>query len=73
MLTAVASKSSGAQAEWDAIAERIHEAGEPGAPLYLKIRAYHVDLSRGVVERPGLILEQIGHTSEALIPTARGR
>ena len=35
-------------------------AGEPGAPLHLKIRAYHVDLSRGAVERPGLILEQIG-------------
>ena len=60
MLTAVTSKSSGAQAEWDAIVDRINQAGEPGAPLHLKIRAYHVDLSRGAVERPGLILEQIG-------------
>jgi hypothetical protein len=60
MLTAVTSKSSAAQAEWDAIVDRINQAGEPGAPLHLKIRAYHVDLSRGAVERPGLILEQIG-------------
>jgi hypothetical protein len=60
MLTAVTSKSSGAQAEWDAIVEHIMKAGEPGAPLHLKIRAYHVDLASGAVERPGLILEQIG-------------
>ncbi len=60
MLTAVTRKSSGAQAEWDAIVERIHKAGEPWALLHLKIRAYHVDLARGAMERPGLILEQIG-------------
>ncbi len=34
MLTAFTSKSTGAQAEWDAIADRIHKAGEPGAPLH---------------------------------------
>jgi hypothetical protein len=38
------------QADWDAIAERIHNAGEPGAPLHLKIKAYHVDLARGDVD-----------------------
>ena len=37
------------QADWDAITERIHRAGEPGAPLHLKIKAYHVDLYRGDV------------------------
>ena len=48
------------QADWDAIAERIHRAGEPGgAPLHLKIKAYHVDLNRGDVEPPGMILEQV--------------
>ncbi len=47
------------QTDWDAIAERIHDAGEPGAPLHLKIKAYHVDLARGDVDRPGMILEQI--------------
>ncbi len=57
-------KSSGAQAAWDAIVERIMNAGEHGAPLHLKIRAYHVDLSRGAVERPGLILEQIEPPSD---------
>jgi hypothetical protein len=47
------------QADWDAITERIHLAGEPAAPLHLKIKAYHVDLDRGDVEAPGMILEQI--------------
>ncbi len=47
------------QADWDAITERIHRAGEPGTPLHLKIKASHVDLARGDVERPGMILEQI--------------
>ncbi len=47
------------QADWDAITERIHNAGEPGAPLYLKIKAYHVDLARKEVERQGMILKQI--------------
>jgi hypothetical protein len=60
MLIAVTSKSGGAQAAWDAIEELIHKAGEPGAPLHLKIRAYHVDLASCAVERQGLILEQSG-------------
>ncbi len=30
-----------------------------GNSWYLKIKAYHVDLARGDVERPGMILEQI--------------
>ncbi len=47
------------QADWDAIAVRIHNAGEPGALLHLKIKAYHVDLARRDVERPGKILKQI--------------
>ncbi len=49
------------QADWDAFAERIHRAGEPGAPLHLKIKACGVivDLARGDVERSGMILEQI--------------
>ncbi len=47
------------QTDWDEIAERIHNAGEPGAPLHLKIKAYHVDLVRGDVERQLMILEQI--------------
>ncbi len=47
------------QADWDAIAERIHNAGEPGALLHLKIKAYYLNLARGDVERQGMILEQI--------------
>ncbi len=33
------------QVDWDAIAERIHNAGETSTPLHLKIKAYHVDLA----------------------------
>jgi hypothetical protein len=47
------------QADWDVIAERIHRAGEHGTPLHFKIKAYHVDLAHGDVERPGMILEQV--------------
>ena len=35
-------------------------AGESGTPLHLKIKAYHVDLVRNEVERPGLKVEDIG-------------
>ncbi len=51
MLSAVQSKISGAQAHWDAITEHIHNAGEPAAPLHLKIKAFHVDLASSTVER----------------------
>ena len=55
----IASVQGKKQADWDAIAESIHRGGEPGAPLHLKIKAYHVDLARGDAERPGMILEQV--------------
>ncbi len=45
LLTALTSKKGEAQADWDAIVERIHKPGEHGAPLHLKIKAYHVDLA----------------------------
>ena len=34
-------------------------SGEPGAPLHLKIKAYHVDIARGDAPRPGLKLDDI--------------
>ena len=40
--------------------ERIRRSGESGAPLHLKIRAYHVDISRYDTEGPGLQLNDIG-------------
>ena len=43
--TAIRSKQLAAQNEWDAIVERIYMAGESGAPLHLKIKAYHVDIA----------------------------
>ena len=46
-------------AEWDAIADRIHRSGESGAPLHLKIKAYHVDIARDEALRPGLKLDDI--------------
>ena len=48
-----------AQAEWETIAIRIHKFGEPGAPLHLKIKAYHVDIARDEAPRPGLKLDDI--------------
>ena len=53
------SQFKGAIAEWDAIADRIHRSGESGAPLHLKIKAYHVDIARGDTQRPGLKLDDI--------------
>jgi hypothetical protein len=61
------------QADWDAIAERIHRVGEPGAPLHLKIKAYHVDLASGDVERPGMILKQIAAMASVVPPAPRSR
>ena len=58
--TSVRSKHHAAQNEWDAIAERIRMSGESGAPLHLKIRAYHVDIARDDTQRPGLKLDDIG-------------
>ncbi len=55
----IASVQGKKQADWDANAERIHNAGEPCAPLHLRIKAYHVDLACRDIERPGMILEQI--------------
>ena len=52
-------QAQGAQAEWDAIADRIHESCESGAPLHLKIKAYHVDIAREDALRPGLKLDDI--------------
>ena len=60
ILVAKVSKRQSAQQEWDAITERIRGSGESGAPLHLKIRAYHVDISRDDTERPGLKLDDIG-------------
>ena len=62
ILTTIQSKHKGAQAEWDAIADRIHQSGESGAPLnplHLKIKAYHVDIARGDTQRQGLKLDDI--------------
>ena len=61
ILTTIQSKHKGAQAEWEATANRIHQCGEPGAPLHLKLRAYHVDIARDEVPPPGLKLEDIIH------------
>ena len=60
IFTTVQAKQKGAQTEWDAIAERIHRSGESGAPLHLKIKAYHVDIARDEARRPGLKLDDIG-------------
>ena len=60
IFVAKVAKQHAAQKEWDAIAERIRGSGESGAPLHLKIRAYHVDISRDDTERPGLKLDDIG-------------
>ena len=35
-------------------------AGEYGAPLHLKTKAYHVDIARDDARRPGLKLDDIG-------------
>ena len=59
ILVAKVSKRQSAQQEWDAITERIRGSGESGAPLHLKIRAYHVDISRDDTEGPGLKLDDI--------------
>ncbi len=48
MLTSVQCKK---QADWDAIAERIHLAGGSGAPLLLRTKAYYADLASKDVER----------------------
>ena len=34
-------------------------SGEPGAPLHLRIKAFHVDITRNEARRPGLKLEDI--------------
>ena len=34
-------------------------SGESGAPLHLKIKAYHVDIARGDTQRPGLKMDDI--------------
>ena len=36
ILTTIQSKHKGAQAEWEATVNRIHQCGESGAPLHLK-------------------------------------
>ena len=48
------------QTEWDAIAERIHRSGEPGAPLHLKIKTFHVDIARNEARCQGLKLDDLG-------------
>ena len=53
ILTTIQSKHKGAQAEWEATANSIHQCGEPGAPLHLKLMAYHVDIARDEVPPPG--------------------
>ena len=60
ILVAKVAKKQSAQKEWDAIMERIRRSGESGAPLPLKIRAYHVDISRDDTEGPALKLDDIG-------------
>ena len=45
ILTTIKTKKKVAQPGWDAIAERIHMAGESGTPLHLKIEAYYVDIA----------------------------
>ena len=35
-------------------------SGEPGAPLHLKIKAFHVVIARNEARRPGLKLDDIG-------------
>ena len=57
--SSVEGKENLAQDEWDAIVQRIHMAGEPAAPLHLKIKAYHADVSRKDVERLGMKLDDI--------------
>jgi hypothetical protein len=57
LLTSITSKQKVVQSEWDAIMERIHMAGVPGAPFHLKIKAYFVDLARNETEHPRLKLE----------------
>ena len=54
IFTAIRSKQLAAKNEWDAIAERILMAGESGAPLHLKIRAYHVDIAHYDTQLPGV-------------------
>ena len=63
IVTTVPSKQNGVQTEWDdmiAIVERIHRSGEPGAPLHLKIKVFHVYIARNKVRRPGLKLDDFG-------------
>ena len=55
----ITSKFKGAQAEWEAIADHIHMSGESGAPLHLKIKAYHVDIASEDTQRPGLKMDDI--------------
>ena len=54
IFTSVLSKQKGVQNDWDAIAERLHRSCEPGAPLHLQVKAYHVDIGRDEAQRPGL-------------------
>ena len=55
----IPSKQNALQCEWDAVAERIMRSGEPGAPLHLRLKAFHVDIARNEARRPGLKLEDI--------------
>ena len=59
VVTTVPSKQNAVQTEWDAIAERIYRSGEPGAPLHLRIMAFHVDIARNEARRPALKLEEL--------------
>ena len=53
------SKQNALQSEWDATVDRIMGSGEPGAPLHLRLKAFHVDIARNEARRPGLKLEDI--------------
>ena len=55
----IPSKQNAVQCEWDAVAERIMRSGEPGAPLHLRLRAFHVDIARNEARRPALKLEDL--------------
>jgi hypothetical protein len=60
LLTSITSKQKVEQSEWGAIEKHICMQGESGAPLHLKIKAYHVDLAQNDIECQGPKLEDIG-------------
>ncbi len=51
---------------WEELIDCINIAGEPGAPLHLKLKALHADIARGESMRQSLEMGQIADMDRML-------